>query len=133
MRAAATVIFFAVLGVLGACAETNADDGCYLDSECASGAVCDVASGVCVGPSEGSRDTCRAPTDCASNYTCGDQGRCLPGDCYFQGCVTGFECESSTGTWECLPSSSGTAGASGNDDTTQAGTAGVLESAGQGN
>lgn len=129
MRAAATVIFFAALGVLGGCPSTNADDGCYLDRDCASGYVCDASSGACVVAPDGAADACQAPSDCGASYTCSDHGRCLPGDCYFNGCVTGFECQSSTGTWECLPSSTGAAGAAGNEDTAEAGTAGVRSAA----
>jgi hypothetical protein len=122
MRAAATVIFFVALGVLGSCS-SNDDEGCYGDSDCAPGFVCDDSSGECRASSNGGNHPCTLPTDCAQSYACGEQGRCLPGDCYFNGCVSGFECQSSTGTWECL-SSSGAAGAFGTDNSPQAGSRG---------
>ncbi len=48
----------------------------------------------------------------------------MPGDCYFNHCVTGFQCQSSTGTWECVPTSAGAAGTGGNEDASQAGASG---------
>jgi hypothetical protein len=131
MRVAATVIILFALGAFGGCQSSSMDDGCYSDNDCASGDICDDASGTCRTPVDGGSDSCSAPSDCAASYTCGDKGLCLPGDCYFNGCVTGFECQSSTGTWQCLPSSAGAAGTSGNDDTTPAGAGGALEAAGQ--
>jgi len=94
-------------------------DDCAYDSDCATGYVCDQSSGECFVPPE-SNDACRAPSDCPPSYTCGEKGYCMPGDCYFNGCVSGFECDSSSGIWECVPSSDGAApppgdaGASGN-------------------
>ena len=122
MRAAVTVIFFIALGALGSCS-SSADDGCYYDSDCGPGYLCDDSSGACRAPTGGS-ESCTVPADCPASYTCGKERRCLPGDCYFHGCVTGFECQSSTGTWECLPSSLGAAGAAGNEGSAQAGTGG---------
>lgn|GEM_PF-1314399 len=123
MRATVTVIFFAALGVVGACSSTTMDEGCYRDSDCAAGDLCDDSVGACYSPTDGGNDVCSAPEDCPSSYTCGKDGRCMPGDCYFNGCVTGFECQSSTGTWKCSSSSGGAAGASG--DLSDAGAAGV--------
>jgi len=114
MRAAFTVIFLVALGAVGACSSSSMDDGCYTDGDCAPGYSCDDSSGVCRAPTDGGGDSCSAPADCPPSYTCGEDSRCRPGDCYFNGCVSGFECQSSTGTWECLPSS-GAAGASGAD------------------
>src|SRR4051812_4596225 len=109
MRAGVAAIFLTALAVFGGCTSTgDYEDGCYDDSDCASGYVCDASIGICAAPVDGSGgggDACRAPTDCSASYTCSPQGRCQPGDCYFHGCVTGFECRSSTGTWECLASS----------------------------
>jgi hypothetical protein len=120
MRAAVTVMFLVALGVLGSCT-SSADDGCYSDGDCAAGYVCDDFSGACRASIGGGNDFCSLPSDCPQSYTCGQERRCLPGDCYFNGCVTGFECQSSTGTWECLP---GAAGAPGNDDSFHAGSGG---------
>src|SRR6478609_8753624 len=104
MRLPVTAIFLVALGVFGGCQSSTMDEGCFNDSDCAPGLLCDYSSGECRAAPEGS-DSCAAPTDCAASYTCSEKGRCMPGDCYFNGCVTGFECPSSTGTWECLPSS----------------------------
>lgn len=130
MRATVTVIFLALLGVVGACSTTTMDDGCYRDSDCGSGYLCDNSSGACYLATDGNDVTCSAPSDCRESYTCGKDGQCLPGDCYFNGCVSGFECQSSTGTWECLPSSGGAAGASADEQPTEAGAGGA---AGQAN
>ena len=123
MRAAGTVIFLVALGTFSGCQSTT-NDGCYYDSDCGSGYVCEPSSGACLSPSDGGNESCRVPADCQPSYTCSTNARCLPGDCYFNGCVTGFECQSSTGTWQCAPTTGGEAGAGGNEDTGQAGTAG---------
>jgi hypothetical protein len=108
------LVALGALGTLGACHSNSGGDGCYDDNDCASGDRCDAYSGQCVAATDGGRDSCRAPTDCPANYTCGEQSFCSPGDCYFSGCVAGFECQSSTGRWECLPGSGDAAGAAGN-------------------
>ncbi len=132
-RAAVTVILFGALAALGGCPiYSHEDDGCYRNSDCAPGYRCDDYTGACLASSDPGANFCRAPSDCDQSYTCGKSGRCQPGDCYFNGCVTGFQCQSSTGTWECAPNSSGAAGSSGTDNATQAGTAGVADPAGQG-
>jgi hypothetical protein len=131
MRLAVTAIFLVALGAFGGCQSSTMDEGCYADSDCASGTVCDSTSGECRAAPDGGSDSCHAPSDCAPSYTCGMKGYCMPGDCYFNGCVSGFECQSSTGTWECAPSSgAGAAGAS-NEGESQAGSGGILEAAGQ--
>src|ERR1041384_109349 len=132
MRAAVTVIFFVVLGVVvDACSSNAIDDGCYSDGDCGPGYRCDDSTGACYASMGGGSETCSVPSDCPVSYTCGKEGRCLPGDCFFHGCVTGFECQSTTGVWRCEPTSAGAAGASGNQDTSEAGTGGVVEAAGQ--
>lgn len=130
MRLAVPAIFLLALGAFGGCQSSTMDEGCIDDSDCEPGSLCDYPSGECFAPSEG--DACQAPSDCAPSYTCGEKGRCMPGDCYFNGCVTGFECESSTGTWECLPSSAGAGGEGGasGDGESQAGSGGAAETAG---
>ena len=130
-RAAATVLFFTALAAFGGCNSTTANGySCYSDADCVQGYLCDYPSGVCFAATAGDYDSCRAPADCASSYTCGKAGLCMPGDCYFNGCIAGYECSSSTGAWQCLPSASGAAGV-GNEDTNEAGTGGVRDAAGQ--
>jgi hypothetical protein len=128
MRAAATVIFFVALGVIDACSSNSMDGGCYTDSDCGSNYLCDDSTGDCYASSDPVNTDCSKPSDCVAGYTCGKAGQCMPGDCFFHGCASGFECESSTGRWECLSSSAGAAGATGNEDAARAGTAGVGES-----
>ncbi|HET7542776.1 MAG TPA: hypothetical protein VFK05_23050 [Polyangiaceae bacterium] len=130
MRLAVTAVFLVALGAFGGCQSSSMDEGCIDDSDCAPGSQCDYSSGECRTPPDGGNDSCRAPSDCAPSYTCGEKGTCMPGDCYFNGCVTGFDCQSSTGTWECLPSSGGAAGASNEDGDSQAGSGGVAGAAG---
>jgi len=125
MRVTVTVILFAALGVVGACSSTTMDEGCYSDSDCAPGNLCD-ESGACYAPTDGGNDVCTEPADCPVSYTCGKEGRCSPGDCYFNGCVSGFECQSSTGIWQCLSGSAGTSG-----DSASAGAGGVADAAGE--
>jgi len=131
MRAGAIVIFFVALGLIDGCSSNDMDAGCYSDGDCGAGYRCDDSSGACYASTDPVDVSCKKPSDCIVGYTCGDNSRCAPGDCSFHGCVTGFDCESSTGRWECLPISAGAAGASGNEDTSQAGTAGAVEAAGQ--
>ncbi|HYQ01418.1 MAG TPA: hypothetical protein VER96_22250 [Polyangiaceae bacterium] len=110
------------MGLIDACTSNTMYDGCYHDSDCGSGYLCNDATGACYLPAnDRGGEACTAPGDCPASYTCGTEGRCLPGDCFFHGCVSGFECQSSTGAWECSP---GSAGASGNDDSSQAGAGG---------
>ena len=133
MRAAAAVIFFVALGVVDGCSSNDMDGGCYSDGDCGSGYRCDDSTGACYASTDTVDVSCKKPRDCIAGYTCGEDSRCAPGDCSFHGCVSGFECASSTGRWECLPASAGAAGASGNEDTSQAGAAGAVEAAaGQG-
>jgi len=114
-RAVITVIFCSVLAAFGGCSSGTMGYRCY-----------DEHDGECFGPPDHANDPCSKPSDCPASYTCSKAGRCLPGDCFFNECVTGFECQSSTGTWECLPSSGGAAGASGDDETSEAGAGGAL-------
>lgn len=131
MRAGATVIFFVALGMVDGCSSNDIDYGCYSDGDCGEGYRCEDSTGACYAWTDTVDIFCKKPTDCITGYTCGEDRRCASGDCSFHGCVTGFECESSTGRWECLPTSVGAAGASGNEDNSQAGTSGALEAAGQ--
>jgi hypothetical protein len=125
-RATVTVIFFGALAALGGCPATTtptSDAACYRNADCAAGYLCDDSIGECFA----AREACRVPADCTAGYTCGANARCMPGDCYFNDCVAGFQCESSTGTWQCLSSSAGAAGASSNEDMSQAGTGGSAD------
>lgn len=131
MRARPTVIFFAALAVVGACSTTTMEGGCYSDNDCETGYLCDDSSGACYLGTDGNDVTCSKPSDCLASYTCGQDGHCAPGDCYFNGCVTGFDCQSSTGTWQCLPNSAGAGGASGDSEMTLGGSGGIAEAAGQ--
>jgi hypothetical protein len=124
MRAAAAVIFFVALAVVDGCSSNAMDEGCYSDGDCGTGYLCDDSTGACYPSTDNTDVSCTKPSDCVAGYTCGKEAQCAAGDCYFNGCVTGFECESSTGRWECLPASAGAAGASGNEDTSRAGAAG---------
>jgi len=115
-RVGATVLFLGALAGLGGCPiYSHEDDGCYRDSDCAPGYLCDDNSGECLAPSNQNGGSCRAPRDCSPSYTCSENGLCVAGDCYFSGCVSGFQCQSSTGTWECMPTSMGAAGAGGSE------------------
>jgi len=132
MRGAAAVTLLVALGMIDGCSSNAMDGGCYSDGDCGPGYRCDDSIGACYAWTDPVDVSGNKPIDCIAGYTCGEDGRCAPGDCSFHGCVTGFECESSTGRWECLPASAGAAGASGNEDTSQAGAAGAAEAAGQG-
>src|SRR4051794_25732931 len=111
-RPVVTALFLCAAAALPGCPIYDHEDaGCYRNSDCASGYVCDDNSGECyqpVTPSNGD-NSCTKPGDCAANATCNKVGQCVYGDCTFNGCVSGYECDSSSGTWQCV--SSGAAGA----------------------
>jgi hypothetical protein len=116
-RPVLTALFLCAVAVLPGCPiYDHEDDGCYRSSDCDTGYSCDQNSGQCYlagdGNSEGSR--CQKPADCATNTTCSSAGECVAGDCSFSGCVNGYVCDSSSGTWSCVSSASlGSAGAAG--------------------
>ena len=110
-RVAVTVFFLSAVATLGGCPIYSHDDqGCFRDSDCASGYACDELSGACYLPDES--HSCRGPADCGTSKTCGRAGVCVVGDCSFNGCVAGFECDSSSGLWECVAQTAGAAGSS---------------------
>jgi hypothetical protein len=104
-----------VSGVVSGCPVYDDDvDGCVDDYDCSVGYYCDDASDACL--REGASGACKLPSDCAGNETCSKSGICSAGDCHFAsvGCVSGFECSSDSGRWECVrEGSSGGNGASG--------------------
>jgi len=99
--------------------------GCTSDSQCESGQVCDVNSGVCYNQKVITEILqCTAPSDCASpcigiNIICSLNNKCVYDgvcgvitepellDCNNKGCNTGFACNTDTGN--CEGSSSSTA------------------------
>lgn len=90
-------------------------DSCYSSYDCPNGYTCDSYLGQCVAepgdddddddvsdpvpplpqPPPDRTDECSSPVDCAEGETCGEKGFCLPGDCTFWGCVSGFTCAES--------------------------------------
>src|SRR5258708_19923885 len=108
-RAVVTAVFLCAVAALGGCPIYNHEDqGCYRDRDCAPDYLCDMRSGLCYVPGAG--NSCLRPTDCVMNQTCGRTGQCLSGDCTFNGCVAGYQCDSSTGKCERLPNSTATEG-----------------------
>lgn len=101
------------------------DTACSFDMDCAPGLYCDVRAGVCVSPDI----ECSAPDDCSTNETCGSDGLCHVGDCYFHGCVDDYECVGDVLGYHCSvdgqPDDGGGAGTSGAGGS--AGTAGSTE------
>lgn len=108
-------------------------DSCYSSYDCSNGYVCDNYLGQCVAPKGDDDDddnvtpppprpqppdttpSCAVPSDCAAGETCGEKGFCLPGDCTFWGCVSGFECaENPEGkSFSCVDSRGGSGGSGG--------------------
>ncbi len=120
------VILFAIAGLAGCPIYSHDDEGCYQDSDCAQGYVCnDYNGGDCVAAV--TMKSCTKPSDCDSTYTCTPAGVCQTGDCTFSGCIAGYTCDASSGTWGCVPNGSGAAGSSG-----QAGAGDTAGAAGQG-
>jgi hypothetical protein len=116
------VILFAVAGLAGCPIYDHENDGCYRDSDCAQNYFCDKTTGDC---RSASAYSCTKPSDCDRTSTCTPSGQCMSGDCYFNGCVAGFFCDSSTGIWQCIANGTGEAGAAGASDAAgQGGAAG---------
>jgi hypothetical protein len=115
-RPVVTALFLCAVATLSGCPIYDHEDaGCYHSSDCAPGYVCDDRSGDCYLPSSSSSN-CSRPDDCGVNETCSRTAQCVAGDCTFSGCVSGFQCDSSSGIWSCVPSGSvgsGSAGAAG--------------------
>ncbi len=108
-RAFLAAVFLASVSMLGGCPIYNHDeDGCYRDSDCGIDYSCNRQTGDCYLPGGG--DSCRRPSDCGVNQTCNVDGRCVSGDCSFDGCVSGYRCDSSSGIWECVSTASGGSG-----------------------
>lgn len=80
---------------------------CTRTTDCPNGYVCDPNALVCVADGAG---TCKSPTDCAAGQTCASDGKCRPGDCSTNGCVSGFVCKVSGGTASCVPGTVSDAG-----------------------
>jgi hypothetical protein len=91
------------------------DSGCYRDSDCATGYLCDDDTGDCYREDDDGA-ACRMPSDCGTNETCSRSGTCTPGDCHFAsvGCVHGYTCSSASGLWECVDDSPSSGGSSSN-------------------
>ena len=104
------------------------DSGCYRDSDCASGYLCDHDTRDCY-PEDDDGTACRKPSDCGENETCSKSGTCTTGDCHFSsvGCVRGYTCSGTSGRWECVDDSQSVGGATSSDGgapTSAAGQAG---------
>ncbi len=94
-----------LLGVFASgCPVYEDDDGCFSDSECRYGYVCDGRTGSCTRDTTDEKASCYRPTDCDANETCSRFGTCLSGDCHFSsvGCVSGYECAPEMGRWQCV-------------------------------
>jgi hypothetical protein len=107
-RAVLSAVFLAAVAALGGCPiYSHEDDGCWRDKDCEYGYLCDGSSGVCYRPGSDS-GRCARPSDCGVNQTCSSASLCVSGDCSFSGCVSGYRCDVSTGSWQCISTTSGT-------------------------
>lgn len=115
-RPVVTALFLCAAAALPGCPIYDHEDaGCYRNSDCAIGYVCDDNTGECYQPSPlpGGDTRCVKPSECAVNETCDKTGHCVSGDCTFSGCVSGYECDSSSGAWQCVSGAAGAGGAGG--------------------
>lgn len=106
-RAVLSVLFLSAITALGGCPiYSHDDDGCWRDRDCADGYLCNDSSGVCYLAGNGAASgRCVRPSDCVPNYTCNSSGQCVSGDCSFNGCVSGYRCDASSGIWQCISNS----------------------------
>lgn len=87
-----------LLGFVGLLATVIA--GCPIYDTNQSSSLCETDCGT-----TGSPGTCRGPSQCAPNETCGDDSQCHPGDCTLWGCTAGFDCvKNPDQTASCEPS-----------------------------
>ena|SRR5882724_6989165 len=111
-RPVVTALVLCAVATLAGCPiYDHQDAGCYRTSDCAPGYVCDDRSGDCFLP--GPVNGCARPEDCGVNQTCSKNAECVAGDCTFAGCVSGYECDSSSGIWSCVLNGSAGAGNAG--------------------
>ena len=136
MKRTVLVSLLLAMGALPGCPIYGEDDVCVHDSDCPSTYFCEPSDGLC---RPRSSKVCTRPSGCDLTETCSSEGFCKPGDCSWSdiGCVAGYECSSSTGTWSCLPEGSGSGGSGsggngsgGNGSGGSAGQAGESSSSG---
>jgi hypothetical protein len=111
-RFALLVCSLAVALMVPGCPIYGEDEGCSRDSDCPDGYSCDGLTGLC---SPTSTVVCDAPSDCGPSETCGRDGFCHFGDCSWAatGCVAGYHCDSSGGTYRCAAGNAANGGAGG--------------------
>jgi len=95
-----------------ACPMFSAEPDCWYDGDCAPGFLCDRRNGTCFPEPAVEREPCSEPADCRAGETCNPNAICVPGDCTFSGCITGYVCGVMDGRWSCL-AKSGAAGGMG--------------------
>ena len=102
-KSAIPVALLLIAAGLSGCPIYDHDEaGCYRDSDCESGYLCDVDTGSCYAEVVGA--ACRRPSDCENNETCSRSATCMVGDCHFAGvgCVQGYSCADVDGRWGCV-------------------------------
>lgn len=125
-------LLLVAVGLSGCPIYDHDDSDCRRDADCASGYLCDHASGDCY-LEEGDSTACRKPSDCGTNETCSRSGTCMAGDCHFStvGCVRGYTCSSESGRWQCVDDSEGTGGGSSTEGGAPGSAAGQAGESGQ--
>lgn len=101
---ACALLVLVSVGLSGCPVYDDDSEGCYDDYDCSSGYYCDYPTGACLRYGSSTSTECDEPSDCSANETCSKSGICAEGDCHFKsvGCVSGFECSSERGFWECV-------------------------------
>jgi hypothetical protein len=114
MKKSALPAALLLLGVaLSGCPVYDSTDyGCNSDFDCPSGYLCDGTTYTCFATQNGSSNTCARQEDCAKNETCSKFGTCTTSSCHFDsiGCVSGYECNPDSGTWQCVKQGSSAGG-----------------------
>jgi len=124
-RPLVSAIFLCALTTLVGCPIYDHEDaGCYRSSDCGPGYSCNTDNNVCYLDQPGGSNSCTKPSDCAVNSTCGKNGQCASGDCYFNGCVAGYVCGKADGAWACVVDTGGAGGAGGADSIAETAGAG---------
>src|SRR6186713_2118897 len=99
--------------LLAGCPVFSSDSSCWYHDDCAPGFLCRRSDGRCVKQVVHERAACTSPDACVVGETCAADGTCVPGDCTFSGCISGWRCDVFDGRWSCVDQGQAGGGAAG--------------------
>src|SRR6186713_190795 len=99
--------------LVAGCPVFSSDSSCWSDDDCAPGFLCRRGDGRCFKQVVPERSACSSPDTCAVGETCASDATCVPGDCTFSGCISGWRCDVFDGRWSCVGQGQAGGGAAG--------------------